>query len=210
MHDRRPGAPLLNPNPPFTVTQYPRKPSLLHRHWCRGTDTSRNIFAGHCLWFLIHYSSSTVANSVFLFCTTLMCFSRIKLHSTVPRLRCTWLVSFLFAFWSSLAACETLAAMYLQRGPPIAENKSTTHRTHRTHSSWPFSNYSTRLMTAHDGRYGSLWPCCKHKYSVTVTVTVWLWLSPDQRPVLTKHVDSYISLTIYTARPRVVKQSCIR
>ncbi len=30
-------------------------------------------------------------------------------------------------------ACETLAVMYLQRGPPIAENKSTTHRTHRTH-----------------------------------------------------------------------------
>ncbi len=30
-------------------------------------------------------------------------------------------------------ACETLAVMYLQRGPPIAENKSTMHRTHRTH-----------------------------------------------------------------------------
>ncbi len=31
-----------------------------------------------------------------------------------------------------LEACETLAVMYLQRGPPIAENKSTTHRTHRS------------------------------------------------------------------------------
>ncbi len=30
-------------------------------------------------------------------------------------------------------ACETLAVMYLQWGPPIAENESTTHRTHRTH-----------------------------------------------------------------------------
>jgi hypothetical protein len=30
-------------------------------------------------------------------------------------------------------ACETLAVMYLQRGSPIAENKSTTHRTHGTH-----------------------------------------------------------------------------
>ncbi len=30
-------------------------------------------------------------------------------------------------------ACETLAVMYLQRGPPIVENQSTTHRTHRTH-----------------------------------------------------------------------------
>jgi hypothetical protein len=29
--------------------------------------------------------------------------------------------------------CEMLAVMYLQRGPPIAENESTTHRTHRTH-----------------------------------------------------------------------------
>jgi hypothetical protein len=32
-------------------------------------------------------------------------------------------------------ACETLAAMYLQRGSPIAGNKSSTHRTHRTHRS---------------------------------------------------------------------------
>ncbi len=31
-------------------------------------------------------------------------------------------------------ACEMLAVMYLQRGPPIAENESTTHRTHRTHT----------------------------------------------------------------------------
>jgi hypothetical protein len=30
-------------------------------------------------------------------------------------------------------ACEMLAVMYLQRGPPIAENETTTHRTHRTH-----------------------------------------------------------------------------
>jgi hypothetical protein len=30
-------------------------------------------------------------------------------------------------------ACETWAMMYLQRGPPTAENKPTTHRTHRTH-----------------------------------------------------------------------------
>ncbi len=29
-----------------------------------------------------------------------------------------------------LHACETLATMFLQRGPPIAENKSTTHRAH--------------------------------------------------------------------------------
>jgi hypothetical protein len=36
---------------------------------------------------------------------------------------------------SSIQACETLAVMYLQRGPPIAENKLTTHRTHRTHRS---------------------------------------------------------------------------
>jgi hypothetical protein len=28
---------------------------------------------------------------------------------------------------------DMLAVMYLQRGPPIAENESTTHRTHRTH-----------------------------------------------------------------------------
>ncbi len=27
-------------------------------------------------------------------------------------------------------ACEMLAVMYLQRGPPIAENETTTHRTH--------------------------------------------------------------------------------
>jgi hypothetical protein len=26
-----------------------------------------------------------------------------------------------------------LAVMYLERGPPIAENETTTHRTHRTH-----------------------------------------------------------------------------
>ncbi len=32
---------------------------------------------------------------------------------------------------------ETLAVMYLQRGPPIAENKSTTHRTPRTHIRLP-------------------------------------------------------------------------
>jgi hypothetical protein len=32
-------------------------------------------------------------------------------------------------------ACEMLAVMYLQRGPPIAENESTPHRTHRTHRS---------------------------------------------------------------------------
>ncbi len=31
-------------------------------------------------------------------------------------------------------ACETLAAMYFQRGPPIAKNKTPAHRTHRTHS----------------------------------------------------------------------------
>ncbi len=29
-------------------------------------------------------------------------------------------------------ACEMLAVMYLQRGPQIAENETTTHRTHRT------------------------------------------------------------------------------
>jgi hypothetical protein len=28
---------------------------------------------------------------------------------------------------------ETLAVMYLQRGPPIAENKPTTHRSHKTY-----------------------------------------------------------------------------
>jgi hypothetical protein len=37
-------------------------------------------------------------------------------------------------------ACEMLAVMYLQRGPPIAENETTTHRTHRTH----------RTHSAHD------------------------------------------------------------
>ncbi len=30
-------------------------------------------------------------------------------------------------------ACETMAVMYLQRGPLSAENETTTHRTHRTH-----------------------------------------------------------------------------
>ena len=30
-------------------------------------------------------------------------------------------------------ACEMLAVMYLQPGPPIAENETTTHGTHRTH-----------------------------------------------------------------------------
>jgi hypothetical protein len=41
------------------------------------------------------------------------------------------------AAWSNSSvmlghACEMLAVMYLQRGPPIAENETTTHRTHRT------------------------------------------------------------------------------
>jgi hypothetical protein len=31
-------------------------------------------------------------------------------------------------------ACETLAVMYLQRGASIAQNKSPTHKMHRTHS----------------------------------------------------------------------------
>ena len=30
-------------------------------------------------------------------------------------------------------ACKMLAVMYLQRGPPIVENETTTHRTHRMH-----------------------------------------------------------------------------
>jgi hypothetical protein len=44
-------------------------------------------------------------------------------------------------------SCETLAVMYLQQGPLIAENKPTMHRMHRMHrtlhqnwsllSSWP-------------------------------------------------------------------------
>ncbi len=45
-----------------------------------------------------------------------------------------------FTYRSTLAShkChgETLAVMYLQRGPPIAENKPTTHRTHRTQGVW--------------------------------------------------------------------------
>jgi hypothetical protein len=32
---------------------------------------------------------------------------------------------------------ERLSRLYLQRGPPIAENKPTTHRTHRTHRLGP-------------------------------------------------------------------------
>jgi hypothetical protein len=44
-------------------------------------------------------------------------------------------------------ACETLAMMYLQRGPPIAENKSTTHRTHRTHRRFFF--FSRRTLESY-------------------------------------------------------------
>ena len=36
-------------------------------------------------------------------------------------------------FSYSLFTGHLLAVMYLQRGPPIAENETTTHRTHRTH-----------------------------------------------------------------------------
>ena len=44
-------------------------------------------------------------------------------------------------------ACETLAVMYLQRGPPTAENKTTTHRTHRTHRT--LAMYVFYLMYTH-------------------------------------------------------------
>ncbi len=39
-----------------------------------------------------------------------------------------------YFLWQAGIVCEMLAGMYLQRGPQIAENECTTHRTHRTHS----------------------------------------------------------------------------
>jgi hypothetical protein len=53
----------------------------------------------------------------------------------------------------------TLAAMYLQRGPPIAENKSTTHRTHRTPQKHDFYPRSLHQWTC---RRLGLTTCCEY------------------------------------------------
>ena len=44
----------------------------------------------------------------------------------------------------SRAACAVTDVVYLQRGPPIAENRSTTHRTHRTHGTAKLSRTKGR------------------------------------------------------------------
>jgi hypothetical protein len=48
-------------------------------------------------------------------------------------------------------ACEMLAVMYLQRGPPIAENEATTHRTDRTLRAVPF--WCPRFTRPQSGSY---------------------------------------------------------
>ena len=49
-------------------------------------------------------------------------------------------------------ACEKLTVMYLQRGPPIAENKPTMHRTHRTHRTTLYPVTVTVTVTVCTGR----------------------------------------------------------
>jgi hypothetical protein len=73
-------------------------------------------------------------------------------------------------------ACETLAAKYLQRGPPIAESKSTTHRTHRRHRRHRLESdiLDTYVIKKRIPR--------RHDYvTVSVTVTVTVTVRSDMR-----------------------------
>ncbi len=69
--------------------------------------------------------------------------------------------------WSCLPQCEMLAVMYLQRGPPITENESTTHRTHRTHRLCSHTSLcSLILFVFSKGRDVTLQPGLQHEPSL--------------------------------------------
>jgi hypothetical protein len=65
--------------------------------------------------------------------------------------------------WSCLRDVAKLAVMYLQRGPPIAENEPTTHRTHRR---------STRILGASANPYAKHWPRVKPRIKTSQLTVV--------------------------------------